>query len=146
MQSCQMDFLSITAVFGPGDVTEDQNREFLQKEQLTQCRQSPTNPLLKWSSDRYVGERRGGGLGIVLQTGQCDILRIFRFRAPSRTQQWRNNAQLLFPPSASRVDATMKAVLPTLQEQAPSCRWDVCDCTIDAHSIFIPTPFTVYSQ
>lgn len=40
-------FVSITAAFGPGAVTEDQNREFLQRSSRFQCRESPANPLLK---------------------------------------------------------------------------------------------------
>lgn len=40
-------FVSITDAFGPGAVTEDQNRDFLQKEQQIQWRQSTTNPLLQ---------------------------------------------------------------------------------------------------
>lgn len=40
-------FVSIMTGFGPGAMTEDQNREFSTKEQQIQCRKSPTNPLLK---------------------------------------------------------------------------------------------------
>lgn len=46
-------FVSITAEYCPEAMTEDQNRELLQRS----SRHSPSNPLLKWNSDRCRKEK-----------------------------------------------------------------------------------------